>query len=41
MRCKIVQRGIRLGFTDSVDDADIFRGHNGKLVSTGALGVSD
>ena len=36
---KIVQRGIGLVFTDSVDDADIFRDHNGKLVLDGAMGV--
>ena len=34
-----VQRGIRLGFTDSVDDADISRDLNGKLVLDGAMGV--
>ena len=34
-----VQRGIRLGLTDSVDDADISRDLNGKLVFDEAMGV--
>ena len=36
---KIVERGLRLGLMDTVDEADIFRDHNGKLVLNGAMGV--
>ena len=28
---KIVERGLRLGLTDTVDEADIFRDHKGKI----------
>ena len=37
--CKIVERGLRLGLVDTVDEADIFRDHNGNLVFNGATGV--
>ena len=37
---KIVERGLRLGLMDTVDEADIFRDHNDKLVLNGAMGVS-
>ena len=36
---KIVERGLRLGLVDTVDEADIFRDHNGKLVLNGATSV--
>ena len=29
---KIVEQGLRLGLMDTVDEADLFRGHNGKMV---------
>ena len=36
---KIVERGLRLDFMDTVNEADIFRDHNGNLVLNGAMGV--
>ena len=36
---KIVERGMRLGHIDTVDEADVFRDRSGKLVLNAAMGI--